>query len=335
MLGFENAPVSQGFIILTILATLFLVNDVKSWLSLDLNKLAIGQEYRLVTSQLIFDNVPQAIVGSIIIYGFRNFERQMGSRKFGAFLMISFILNLIIELILSVIITSSITTLKSLIVTSGPFFYIYALVPFYYNYVPAMHSTKYKILGIPITISQKLWLYVLLIELFFSGGLSSIMSGISGILSGFIYLSNVLGIQRLRLPEFIIVAFNFIGSLYSSTGNNNNINIGNNQGNGNQNGLRGGGGGGSGIGARYGTNDMQTQEQTQGHGHGNGMMDAGGAGNGFGNDAVPDLSAFIGPPPREMIDMLVEMGFDEASATRALRATGNNLEAAASRLLQG
>ena len=65
------------------------------------------------------------------------------------------------------------------------------------------------------------------------------------------------------------------------------------------------------------------------------MMDAGGAGNGFGNDAVPDLSAFIGPPTREMIDMLVEMGFDEASATRALRATGNNLEAAASRLLQG
>lgn len=320
MLGFENAPVSQGFIILTIIATCFLVNDVKSWLSLDLNKLYIGQEYRLISSQLIFDNVPQAIVGSIIMYGFRTFERQMGSRKFGTFLIISFIINLIIELILSGIITSSITALKSTVVTSGPFFYIYALVPFYYYYTPAMHSTKYKIFGIPITISQKLWLYVLLTELFFSFGVSSIMSGMSGMLTGLIYLSNVFGIQRLRLPEFIIVAFNFLGSLYSSTGNN-----GNNRGNVNRNDRRMDPGG---IGAGYGTND------TQGHGNGGALGTAGVGGAGFGNNGVPDLSAFTGPPPREMIDMLVEMGFDEASATRALRATGNNLEAAASRLLQ-
>ena len=56
---------------------------------LNFQKLSQGEIWRLATSHFIFSHTAQVLVGIILLYTCREFERQMGSRKFSAFLLLA------------------------------------------------------------------------------------------------------------------------------------------------------------------------------------------------------------------------------------------------------
>lgn len=98
-------------------------------MDLDIFKLFRFQLWRIITSQLVFRESAQLIVGLILLYSFRQFERQMGSRKFASFVIFSFVVSLLIT-IACIVVASSVGMF--ILPTSGPFFIIYALLAFYY-----------------------------------------------------------------------------------------------------------------------------------------------------------------------------------------------------------
>ncbi len=95
----------------------------------DVERVLQGEVWRLATSQIIFRNKAQAIVGLILLYTCRQFERQMGSRKFGAFLLFSLTTS-ILSLLGLIVIFASVG--YNLVPSSGPYFLIFSLVAFYY-----------------------------------------------------------------------------------------------------------------------------------------------------------------------------------------------------------
>jgi len=96
----------------------------------DLYKVIHGEIWRLITTHLVFRNPAQLIVGLMVLYSLRGFERQMGSKKFGAYLiyclLASTVLSILFILILDVLMG------LSFVPSSGPFFLIYSLMIFYY-----------------------------------------------------------------------------------------------------------------------------------------------------------------------------------------------------------
>lgn len=96
---------------------------------LDIFRLYQGELWRLFTSTLIFENTSEALVGLILLYTCRQFERQMGSKKFAAFICFSFLL--------SSFITVALLTLAAMVgvyikPAPGPYYIIFALLTFYY-----------------------------------------------------------------------------------------------------------------------------------------------------------------------------------------------------------
>jgi membrane associated rhomboid family serine protease len=95
----------------------------------DLFHLLHGEVWRLVTSFFVFQNSAQTIVGLILLYTCRQFERQMGSKKFGAFLIFSSVISTLI-CIAMIVVASSIGFY--LVPSSGPFALIFALMTNYF-----------------------------------------------------------------------------------------------------------------------------------------------------------------------------------------------------------
>lgn len=53
--------------------------------------------------------------------------------------------------------------------------------------------------------SEKSWVYLLALQLLFSEGSSSLISGLVGLSVGYLYERNGFGIQKLRMPAMIMV----------------------------------------------------------------------------------------------------------------------------------
>lgn len=85
---------------------------------------------RLLASQFRYSHVSTAIIGCILLYSTRHLERQLGLRKFGSFFFLSYFVSLLFVV--------GVVTLKNsmdlpLKIVDGPFFFAFALLPFYYR----------------------------------------------------------------------------------------------------------------------------------------------------------------------------------------------------------
>ena len=126
-LGYENAPVTQLISVFTILLGWF--HGSSKILSLDLFKLGEGQMWRLLSSQIIFESTAEAVVGLMLLYTFRQFERQMGTRKFGFFVFLSLLISLF-NLVTFQILLQSLDI--HFVPASVPYFLIYAMLAIFY-----------------------------------------------------------------------------------------------------------------------------------------------------------------------------------------------------------
>lgn len=125
--GFENAPITQVLSGFALLLGWFHGSSKTS--SLDLFKLGEGELWRLIASQLVFENTAETVVGVILLYCFRQFERQMGTRKFGFFVFLSYVISLF-NLITVEILLLSVDAVY--IPASGPYFLIFSMLAIFH-----------------------------------------------------------------------------------------------------------------------------------------------------------------------------------------------------------
>jgi membrane associated rhomboid family serine protease len=92
--------------------------------------LSHGEISRVITSSFIFENKAEALVGVILLYTCRQFERQMGTRKFGAFLVLSLLLSMLLQI---AFVTIAAMFDFYFIPSPGPYYAIYATLTLFHG----------------------------------------------------------------------------------------------------------------------------------------------------------------------------------------------------------
>jgi len=329
--GFINAPVTKGYCLLVVGASL-LSSYTQSGpaLTLDLARiLRKGEIWRLLTSQLAFQEHPQTVLGTFLLYTFRHFERQMGSRKFGSFLVLSTLLATSAEAAIAAWVGPSgggKGGRNGLVLASGPFGAMYAMFVLFYTTVPKLNPKLVGVFGVDI--SDKSMYYAVGAQLLLGGGWATAIPALCGLMAGMLYRRNVLGIQKVMLPGVVCRCLASMLSPVLQTGR---------PIPGTERRRRGGGGGGGGPGGREqllpGAGGPRYQPGQPRRGGGRHQPVGGAAGAGV---AVP-LAGIPPPAPasEEAIEMLMGLGFERGAVVRALQAADNNVELAANRLLAG
>ena len=72
----------------------------------------------------------QTFIGMLLLYICRQFERQFGSRKYGGFVILSFLVSVLIQFLVLVITNSMRVDFTP---AHGPFFLIFSLLPLFYG----------------------------------------------------------------------------------------------------------------------------------------------------------------------------------------------------------
>jgi hypothetical protein len=81
------------------------------------------------------------------------------------------------------------------------------------GHVPKLHPSRHAIFG-TFRFSEKSWTYVFALQLLLGDGLSSVAAATSGLLAGTIYLVDIFGLQKFRLPKIVEVGRHLISLLY-------------------------------------------------------------------------------------------------------------------------
>lgn len=177
--GFVNAPVSKCVIALVVASTLFgsiLGSQTRFVLDMD----AVVKRYqlwRLVTHNFVFSTPGELLFGVVLLYFFRQFERQMGSSRFAA---LAFLTSTIYTALLSLILV----LIPAIRIASGPYSLIVACLVYFYFETPKIYN--FQILG-TISLSDKSFAYLLALQLMLSSPLRSIIPIISALISGLTY----------------------------------------------------------------------------------------------------------------------------------------------------
>mmetsp|Transcript_1148 Transcript_1148/g.2497 ORF Transcript_1148/g.2497 Transcript_1148/m.2497 type:complete len:331 (+) Transcript_1148:2-994(+) len=320
--GFQNAPVTKGLLALNIGATL-LSSITHSRHLLDISShtdvFRKHQLWRLFTHSMPFRSAAELIFGGILLYQFRLFERQMGSRKYGAFCFVTTALSTTLQLVLSVRGISN--------VAPGPYAIIFAgLVHFFYE-VPVSHS--FSVCGLKL--SDKVLVYIFALQLMWSSYPSTAWAAGCGLISGALYSTDLLPIKRFQFPRWFTNAVrNFCLPLLQSpqqrlprpnvpgatAGHRRHSDL--QEGQGFRDTLLGPGAGGGYWDQQTMARQMQfamQQQQIQAQ-----------------HQATPPAPA---PPSEENLQTLESMGFPRLMASEALTRCNNDISAAAEYLLGG
>lgn len=190
--GFYNAPASKGVFCAT--AALSLLAGMTKARDLGLRRTVFRnlELWRFVSSNFVFSGAGEAVVGLILLYYFRVFERQKGSSKYGAFLFISTCISTTLQLVWLMAIQSD-----RQVLASGPSAIIFScFVQFWYD-VPG--SSYFSIFGVKL--SDKFFVYLFGAQLLFSSYGSSLVPALCGIAAGLLYRRNVFGLRNFKFPE--------------------------------------------------------------------------------------------------------------------------------------
>jgi hypothetical protein len=152
----------------------------------------------------------------------RQFERQLGTKKFGSFVFVTFVISVLTQ---TLIVTTASSMGIPLTLASGPYFFVYSLLTLYHRkqslsliwipshhstgHIPKLHPSRHSIFG-SFRFSEKSWTYVFALQLLLGEGVGSLCAGLSGVLAGSIYLVDIFGLQKFRLPKIVEVAFLFL-----------------------------------------------------------------------------------------------------------------------------
>ncbi|KAK8918787.1 hypothetical protein KSP39_PZI021215 [Platanthera zijinensis] len=195
--GFQNAPVTRSFVIACALLTAVFASRRRSaTLGFSYQDIIERPHFsRVIASTLAFSSIPELMFGLYLLYYFRLFERQIGSNKYSVFVLFSISASLLFEVLALVFLRDQ----ASGALASGPYGLIFAsFVPFLCD-IPV--SSQFRVFG--ISFSDKSFIYMSGLQLFLSSWKRSFLPTICGLVAGFLYRLNVLGVRKFKIPQFV------------------------------------------------------------------------------------------------------------------------------------
>jgi len=201
--GFRDAPITKA-IFFSLIGTYVLNSYVSggsptrgaaTWSMTVRGIFERGEYWRILTCHFKFNSMGEMVVGLPILYMFRQFERQLGSRKFGLHVLVSIFLATTLQLSLLFLIP----TLQY--ITPGPYALIFAFFPKYFAFVPKMHPKFLNLFG--LFFSDKSICYLLGAQLAANDGAHSLWSAISGIAAGALLVGEPSILQNRSMPKLI------------------------------------------------------------------------------------------------------------------------------------
>lgn len=231
---------------------------------------------------------------------------QMGSRRFGSFLYFK-CLPIATMIQLALIIMLDMTAVPF----CGPYPYLGAMLILYHLYTPRLHPKFFSILGFDF--SEKAFVYAFAFQVIYSGGwVGTVFPSVAGMIAGYFCIRKTI-LELEYVPTFVFsFASNYltffaddnVNQLYVTRAVARNLtphhphDVGINR------------------------NDNNTRQRPN-------LQEQHLAAARFARQQPPPPP----PPSEEAIEQLTIMGFDREAVINALRATDNNVEAAANRLL--
>ena len=177
--GFVHAPVSKTIIAAVVLMTVFAsIIDAQPRFNLNISAVISQLEiWRLFTHNFVFTTPGELLFGMVLLYFFRQFERQLGSSRFAAFAFVTSVTYTVSLAIVQLFI-------PALIPSSGPYSLVFASLVFFFFETPKIYH--FQMLG-AIALSDKSFAYLLVLQLLFSSPPRSVLSCAAGLAAGLVY----------------------------------------------------------------------------------------------------------------------------------------------------
>lgn len=201
---FTGAPLSKAIALST--AVGYVVAETNKWheaLILDTAKIFDqAQFYRLFVFNWTFASMGELVFGLMALCPLmRRFEREMGSRRFSAFMVYASVLSTIFELIIF-------NLFIDIERYSGPYPQLGAVLALYHKFTPRLYPKFFGVLGQDF--SEKSLTYGLCTQVFLCGGPSTAVPAAVGFLAGSLSLK----LSETQLPELAYSLGRSVGNVF-------------------------------------------------------------------------------------------------------------------------
>ncbi|KZO98063.1 hypothetical protein CALVIDRAFT_512634 [Calocera viscosa TUFC12733] len=199
-MSFHHAPVTKGLMVICGLASLAAaLFDIKYYMHLQLipHLWRDHQYWRLFIYPLAFANSSDLLIAesTLFLIG-TNIERTFGSEKFASFVFVTTVLSTLLSF-LSLVLFHNIGLNY---IPSGPYALVFSILYQHYRIVPSVYH--FRIFG--VSFSNKIFTYILPLQLFVGHSPGSAVAGAIGLLTGQLYRTDILGLKSYRLSPRII-----------------------------------------------------------------------------------------------------------------------------------
>ncbi|XP_077352174.1 ubiquitin-associated domain-containing protein 2 isoform X2 [Festucalex cinctus] len=215
--GLYKAPLSKGLLLVLsgLTVMLSLLPQYQHMFEYNLTAVSSQQQvWRLLCGRLVCLDVKDSFCSGMLIYNFRIFERRFGSRKFASFLLGTWCVSALLDLLLAqaffYLFHYEVEELPA-----GLLAPVFALFVPFYSSVPKVPVTQ--VLGL-VNITNKSLVYIVGLQLLTSSPFMWLLA-LSGLISGGLYYSNVLWLHNvLFAPAWLCaVARYLLEPLFSSS----------------------------------------------------------------------------------------------------------------------
>lgn len=321
---FVGAPLTKLYAVATVVFyVLFHAKSAQDAMAMDSYRITRAAQFgnssssssewhRYWSSKMTFGSTGELIMGGmLLILLAKQFEREMGTRKFGLFCLLANVSAMGMEVIVVALSTTSLLFIGAASSSSstaggyryqGPYAVLGALMFLYHRFTPRLHPRFFGMLG--FTFSEKSFYYLWFCQVVGYRGHHTILAAALGGIAAYVYVTTSLD-QTLDIPDAIAKPLIAIGAHLSEPP------------------------------PRVLSSAARATVRGGGGGQRNAAAAAAAAAVAAAAAQQPVVPVVVAPPSPEIIEQLTSMGFEQQQVLDALRATNNNVERAADRLLAG
>jgi len=160
------------------------------------------QYWRIFSHQLACSNSSDLFLSELLLYNAAiHIERSFGSVKFASFLFLAAALNSL-SIFMSLLILHPLPYFgaTSNYIPSGPTAVLFSITYQYSRLLPRAY--QFKIFG--VTMSDKIWVYAIAMQLALSYTPATLLPALLGIITGYIYRSDILQLKGWRVPYKLV-----------------------------------------------------------------------------------------------------------------------------------
>lgn len=196
--GFAHAPVIKAIVGIVILSTVFgAIIGSQTRLTLRMHDVTeYKQVWRLVTHNFVFTTPGEFLFGIVLLYFFRQFERQMGSSRFAAFAVIT-------ASVYTAILAAFQVMFPRIMPASGPYSLVFGSIVYFFFETPKIYH--FQLLG-GLELSDKAFAYLIALQLVFSSPPRSAVSCSAALAAGLSYRIPPIR-DHADIPDFIVAPF--------------------------------------------------------------------------------------------------------------------------------